>query len=468
MFLGKLKGFGQRFDPPRASPYLEHLVPLCGEYRRSPVTLSLIRDDIRGFNRKPTPKPQDPLLEDAIRQAFRAFHLPQKQKMLHLNDVFQKESNIWNASPGLPWIMHGYKQKKDIQRDPDAIKRVRWFWHRVKARESISFPDCCAYVRAQVVRKGETKVRAVWGYPATITFGEAVFAVPLLEAYQKTTSPFAYGYETGTGGCSRIRREFNAKHYLGVDFTGFDKSCPTWLIDAAFDVLAYNIDFGNYQDHGVARYSDMIHMFNRIRDYCKRTPIRLCNGERYLKTSGIASGSYFTQLAGSVANYIVLVYSALKADARIKSIKVLGDDSIIATEHHFTPEDVQKAVAPFGMIVNVAKSGYSTNLDSIKFLGYRINEGKPVREVDKAFAGLVFPERPDREWDDVASRALGILYANLGVDKVIDFWCREVVNFRPFTLQLSRGQQRYLDMLKMTPSSTAPTRLEFLRRIGYI
>lgn len=124
--------------------------------------------------------------------------------MIHLNDVFRKDLSIWTSSPGLPWTQIGYKKKGDIQKDPDAINRVRWFWHRVKGGQKMQLPDCCAFVRAQVVKRGETKARAVWGYPASVTFGEAVFALPLIEEYKRRASPIAYGYETGSGGCRKL------------------------------------------------------------------------------------------------------------------------------------------------------------------------------------------------------------------------------------------------------------------------
>lgn len=40
----------------------------------------------------------------------------------------------------------------------------------------------------------EYKVRVVWEYPATITFSEAVIALPLIEGY-KNCDRMAYGYE---------------------------------------------------------------------------------------------------------------------------------------------------------------------------------------------------------------------------------------------------------------------------------
>lgn len=106
----------------------------------------------KAFDRVAEPKPVDKILDEAIRRAFTAFELPQRPKMLHLNDVFQRESPIWNSSPGLPWIELGYKKKSHIREDPDAIRRIRWFWQRVKAGEDIRFPDCCAYVRAGLPR----------------------------------------------------------------------------------------------------------------------------------------------------------------------------------------------------------------------------------------------------------------------------------------------------------------------------
>lgn len=138
---------------------------------------------------------------------------------------------------------------------------------------------------------GETKVRAVWGYPATVTFGEAVFALPLIEAYKtmsESVRPIAYGFETLTGGMKKITNRFlgSGKYYVGLDFTKFDKSVPDWIIDIAFDIVMLNIDFTYYKDHGVADARRMIHMFMAIRNYFVNTRIRLANGHRFMKTSG--------------------------------------------------------------------------------------------------------------------------------------------------------------------------------------
>nr|APG78231.1 RdRp [Hubei partiti-like virus 37] len=469
MYRGKSTGFPQRFTYPHASPYLEWLIPLCGGRKRSHVTISHIREDVKRFNRGVLPQPDDPDLKEAIRRTALAFKLPRTVKMLHLNDVFkQKDLQIWSSSPGLPWTYHGYKTKADIRDDPSAIQRVRWFWHRIKAGEDLSLGDCCAFVRSHLVKQDENKVRAVWGYPATVTFGEAIFALPLIEAYQEADAPFAYGFETGCGGNKRIYRTFKGKHFLGVDFTMFDKLLPKWIIDIAFDILAINVDFGNYQDYGIARFDSMVRVFHCLRDYCVKTKIRLCNGERFEKKVGLASGSYFTQLIGGICNYLLLTYSSIKNNVRIVDIRVLGDDSIIGTDKVLSIHDVARALEPLGMEVNTEKSSASDYISNIKFLGYQINDGKPTRDRDRAIAGLVYPERPDRDWDDVASRALGIYHANFGVDEVVDAVCRSIIEKRPFNIQFSRDQQRFFWIHRIEVDETLPTMYDFMRRLNVI
>lgn len=115
--------------------------------------------------------------------------------------------------------------------------------------------------------------------------------------------------------------EAKGSHFLRVDFSDFDKSVPEWLIRLAFDILLLNIDFVHYKDYGVSHARSMIHMYDRIIDYFVNTKLR--NGERYSEKGGIASGSYFTELASSIVNYILITFVAHKCDAKISYIKVL-------------------------------------------------------------------------------------------------------------------------------------------------
>nr|APG78215.1 RdRp [Shuangao partiti-like virus 1] len=366
--------------------------------------------------------------------------------MIHLNDVFQEDLDIWSKSPGLPWKELGYKTKGDVRNDPHAVTQIRKFWHFVKEGRKVSPPDCLAYVRAHTAPIGEIKVRAVWGYPATMTFGEAVFALPLIYAYQKRDGPIAYGYETATGGMKKITKRFgHHENFTGLDFSKFDKMTPTWLINIAFDILMLNINFVNYRDYGVADARRTLRMFEFIKDYFVKTTIRMANGARFRKTSGIASGSYFTQLVGSVCNHILCTWMNLHQFGRPPlDILVLGDDSIFATSKPFDLNAGGDLAKEIGMKLNGIKSQTTTSLMTLKFLGYRIGKGTPSKDHDEWLTALLYPEMPDKSFDCLQSRALGLYYANMCVDRRFSQICLDIIKSRPFDLILPRDFERRL------------------------
>lgn len=453
----------------------EFVLPFLREIpnkRRSPVTQQLIIDDLKQFNNTTT-RPIDPVLDLAIAHATRKFMLPTPVRMLHLKDVFRQTSDIWSRSPGLPWTRYGVKTKGQIRDDPDKINEVRKFWHFVKVGKEINFPDCCAFVRAHVCDLDEHKVRAVWGYPATITFGEAVFAVPLIRGYQSlpiNNTPVAYGFETALGGMRKMKDRFCTVglSYAGLDFSSFDKTVPAWLVRVAFDILRCNIDFTYYEGHGVADARRMIYMYERIVDYFINTSIQTARGLRFRKSSGIASGSYFTQLVGSIVNCILLHYACLKTIGRMPFDSIfLGDDSFLSTSIPLDITAIASCLLPFGVVINVKKSQVSSCIDSMKFLGYYINHGIPRKDAVDLLTSLTFPERPDKSWDEAASRALGIYYANFGVNREVSEICWKMVTLKEFTLTYGRGFERMLKHIGYSDLDVRlPTPVEFLRRLA--
>lgn len=416
-----------------------------------------------------TKMPDDLNLQFAIAKAFNAFSIPGFVKMVHLNDVFTKDLDIWDKSPGLPWNQCGYKSKGDIRRDPEAIRKVRHFWHRIKAGEDLRPPDCLAYVRSHVCEIGENKVRAVWGYPATILFGEMVFALPLLEFYKANPSPFAYGLETAIGGMKKIcKRMLAFKHFSGLDFKSFDKTTPRWLIEKAFKILEANINFVQYEEHGVADARRMITMWRYVKRYFIETTIRTANGCRYKKTSGIASGSYFTQLIGSICNYILCQWMCLdQLGSFAEDIIVQGDDSLMALHGVLSLRKCQDLMSTIGMEINMEKSQITTELQTMKFLGYRIGQGIPSKDHNEWMAALLFPERPDTMFNELQSRALGLYYANMCVDEKFSSICAGLVKMKPFNLILSRNFERRLKFvgvsLELLKSGAVPPAEHFIK-----
>nr|APG78342.1 RdRp [Wenling partiti-like virus 2] len=317
-------------------------------------------------------------------------------------------------------------------------------------------PDCAAYMRAHVVKLGEQKVRAVWGYPATVSFMEACFALPLIEAYKEYSTPMAYGYETARGGVRRLIGELGNGTCFGCDYKDFDKTVPPWLIRIAFKILASNIDFRCYLHKGIPMSSKLYHAWKALIEYFIKTPIRLCNGERYKKNRGVASGSYFTQLVDSIVNWIVTVYCLRVQGLEPNKIKVLGDDSVVNVSHPVDIEKFSESADSLGMTVNQKKTDQADDCSKIKFLGYYLNTGIPRRPVEELWAALRFPERPDRSYDDFATRAMGLLVANFGKDTEFDLTCRECLKW-PFKIKPNPSFTRFMAVLGIDVPLQAPS-----------
>lgn len=124
----------------------------------------------------------------------------------------------------------------------------------------------------------------------------------------------------------------------------------------------------------------------------------MCNGERYVKACGIVSGSYFTQLVGSIVNYIILRWTCRSHGIHSPFIRVLGDDSILATDCELELEWFLNSARRLGMAINLRKSVVTENVDELSFLSYNIGRGEPKKSRFAWITALMFPEGPDKDW----------------------------------------------------------------------
>ncbi|CAH0395178.1 unnamed protein product [Bemisia tabaci] len=156
----------------------------------------------------------------------------------------------------------------------------------------------------------------------------------LIRAYQRLpahSTPIAYGSETATGGAMKVvkRMQKYGKWYYGLDFKRFDKTVPAWLVDLAYDLLLENIDLSEYDDGSIPNAQRLLNMFNFTRSYMINTPIRMATGKRFRKNNGVASGTYFTQLIGSICNSILISWMIITLTGNDpEDLMVLGDDSL--------------------------------------------------------------------------------------------------------------------------------------------
>lgn len=102
------------------------------------------------------------------------------------------------------------------------------------------------------------------------------------------------------------------KQYGSFDFSNFDKTVTKQLIEIAFSILLCNIDMSHYQDREIPRVDRLMKPWNYIKEYFINTSLLLSNGEVWQKSGCIPSGSYFTQLIGSIVNWIIINYAFVK------------------------------------------------------------------------------------------------------------------------------------------------------------
>jgi hypothetical protein len=447
-FIGVAKGFAQRHSAAIISPYCPQIIiDKAGDFERSAVTLNSIRSDVQKFAQwNPSVRPRNELFDETVRAAFNKFQVTQVNP-IHLNDLPKLHQKTDVSSPGIPWKDLGFKTKREVLDDKTAFQSIRRFWHRVKRSEDVRPADCSAFMRAHIVKKGDIKVRAVWGYPATISFMEACFALPLLEKIKWSKTPMAYGYETAKGGSSRVKSRFSGyNQYLGADFKDFDKTVPAWLIRIAFDIVLSNFDLRKYKDEGTPNTGELAIVWEYIVDYFIKTPIRLCNGERYRKMKGVASGSYFTQIIDSIVNWIVIVYCLKKQGMIINDLLVLGDDSLVALQGQCDLELLDREMEEsFGMKLNTKKSIQSKRLSDIVFLGYLMAHS-PTKDEASLYAALAFPETPDKYIDQFVTRAVGLCIANFAVHTEFDRSCR-IISQIPHKNVVTPSLRRFLDQM---------------------
>uniref|UniRef100_A0AB38ZK53 RNA-dependent RNA polymerase n=1 Tax=Crocidura shantungensis ribovirus 6 TaxID=3139541 RepID=A0AB38ZK53_9VIRU len=472
-YINSSKGFGLKPCRSTLSPYAQLFLPNETVKQlpcRSQLRYSLIYRDMMEMGTNP--KVIDDRLYRYVRaRAFKAFSItPVKPR--HMDDIMNDPKlDIRQSSPGIPW-QPLFKTRGDVFNSSIARHSITTFWSMVRRGAKVAAPDCKVLYRAHLEKEdGSPKIRAVYGYPTTITVGEAQFALPLIKGYiNDRSTPMAYGFDMATGGALRLRHELSPYGYYGCfDFSSFDKSVTKQLIDDAFDILLSNLDLDGYEGGGVANMDGLLAQFDYIKEYFLQTPLRMPNGDRYRKSAGVPSGSYFTQLIDSIVNWLLINYVYLKAFGRMpKFVKVFGDDSVIADDTAFSKWKFCEYMAEYtGMEIHPHKSITTTRVDCVEFLGFNIANGFPQRSYNKWINLLAHPEWPDQEWDDFASRAVGLFYANTGTNTEFDALCRKIVKTWPFRMKFSRSMLRMVKVLglsidEMTPN--LPCKVEMLCR----
>lgn len=302
----------------------------------------------------------------AKRKLFSAFNWSNLTP-LSLDDVAMHiiTSDKKDKSAGLPTLAH----KQDVMKEDLA---------RAKAISTgrVAPPPCMALYRTQV-----NKARLVWGYPLSVTLIEGSFMIPLIEHIKSARYPYTLGLSSyGVNG--RLARLAYCPIQYCLDWSKFDSTVSRQVISLAFNCVKRAFK-------SVDREA-----WNFVCRYFACGHILMPDGNIYTgRVRGIPSGSWFTQLIGSMCNYFLIHYISYVVGEGIERAVVLGDDSVIGMNRMPNVRKWESAAADIGMVIHPLKQKITHGHPH--YLGHDWGSMYPVRPVDETIQRICTSERFD-------------------------------------------------------------------------
>jgi hypothetical protein len=434
-----LRGYPAMMSVPPVDPYafdsLKVVAPehcnLANTWHRSRPSLQKLRAGIAKFGNTLPSCPKDfsqEIIDDIVDSMLNG-ELPQQPgcipdpiplKPYRMSEVISHPDYPSNKSPGLG-LPPDIRTKKDYNNSSHYMKAKKT-WSQIGRRAyRIKLPDAAIHSRVIPVEIEKDKVRPVWAYPVLVANEEARFFYAIMDRMKHNPSlPYSLGLEPGVGGLEIISHLTQFRTILETDWSSFDTNVPAWLIRMVFSSLKRHFAMDKSQSN----------RFETLVDYFINTPFRLPNGERYMKSQGVPSGSFFTNLVDTIANAAVTRY-LLTTDGIPTSFDIYnGDDGYISLEHTILPDAIpsflrryqRRAKHFFGFELSIEKTRLyrSTYKEELHFYGYDAaftpHVPIPQFQTDKLFASLLHPDRKVKTPIESCARTLGLLQSSFGLE----------------------------------------------------
>lgn len=386
-------------------------------YHRSVIHPDRVWDMIMNFSHATPPKPTDELYQKVLDQLRDQLKVDEKIKPCTLEEA--RDELPRSTNPGFPYIETDPGKKKGEIFDK-YFPEMEKFWDQISENRDLLLPDCAAFARSNVSAPEFEKVRCVWAYPIIAVLAESLFATPLIKLLkeQKIFLNTAYGMEMMCGGmeflnnmCRKAKVVDPDAKFVMTDFSAFDSSVPAWLIRDCFAIIKEKFDFSDNPVY----YSNI---FRKIVAYFINTPIRNADGRRFQKSHGIPSGTMFTNIMGTMCNFVISRYITLSTTGEAPIFDIyFGDDAFTALRHsakvNFNNMAFQSKKV-FGVKLNVIKSSWTHLIENCHFLGYYNHHGTPYKTDKDLFSSMVYPQTSTDDWAYSLARAMGCLCASAG------------------------------------------------------
>lgn len=294
---------------------------------------------------------------------------------------------IWSKKDASAGAIGRGSKEQNIDRIYNTFIQLR---KEIAAHNSPVIP-AVAFHRAQVSKGDVTKQkdRLVWGIDAATNSLEGVYARPLINQLVGNWINYAGGVSPDVLRTRVKRFTGRSRSWLSTDYSGYDQTVPAWLIKDCFSIIKTFYDCAFHDE------------LDWICDRFINTHILFSNNRVYIKYTGIPSGSYFTQVVGSMANFLIYVtyissinrLHHVTLDGNI-SLLVMGDDSLLGYEGKtFSIEDFSSYVKyNFGVMIGTDKSEQGGE-GFPKFLKreWRYDDGE-YRDIFELVANSIHPE----------------------------------------------------------------------------
>jgi len=351
-------------------------------------------------------------LEQAIFRARKVF-IPEdkliKVSLAHGTDSMNLDSAAGFSFPG--------KKKSEVVQE--AYDIAAYLQHQVQRGRHVYRPPCKIALRGHLTSVEEPKSRPVWVYPFELSILEAKWAIPFYKHLETNVKEVHFG----EGAMPRLAQllmgglsDQTESAEVTLDWSSFDSSIPSWLIKEAFDILHDCFDDSYADVDGTAVYGGAVmveknsQLWKFIVEYFIKTPIMLPNGDVYVKTHGIPSGSFFTQAVGTIVNAIIVYSLDIYYGWNGRRFRFLGDDSsflIPIYRNQINPTKLaDTANSVFGVTLKIEKLHIATTQLERKFLGYRCQGYRFIRSDHEWITNVLYPERDIESLEQSASRVL--------------------------------------------------------------
>ncbi|ANQ45203.1 RNA-dependent RNA polymerase [Rose partitivirus] len=505
------------------------------KYRRSPWNEDALKDDIAKLDSNEHPVLKDEHYYRAIEHVKKLFTPEEKLRPVHFADLryypWQLSSNIgapfatskkwqeyvndkFTAGQTAPQVRNLFQEAHGTPLEPEVIDRRmtkrnlynemflinRKNIHLIKdgRKTNDSGHDLrywhTAFARQHLVEHDEPdKVRLVFGAPSTLLMAELMFIWPIQVSLlaRGPDSPMLWGYETLTGGWSRLHTwATKAQPRLGsvltLDWSRFDKDARHTIIKDIHSLIMRPMFTFDNGYHPTVYYPEtpetdpnrLENLWNWMTDSILTTPLILPDGKiLQFMHSGIYSGYFQTQILDSMYNSVMLftILSRMGFNIEKVAIKVQGDDSIILMPYQYTViKDTflqffsAYAQEYFGSTLNMKKSEILPSLERAEVLRYRNHGTMPERDELQLLAMLRHPERTS-SLPSLMARAIGVAYANCGNHTRVYQICEDIYKylakggFKPDPFGLPGGlryRQNYIPSYVQIDISHFPTYFE--------